>query len=745
MIGLSPTNDRAGISRTSIESFVNYSDTSYFADVYRTYDVTGPLSVATTFDRIGGHLNVAHTDGTKLGLMNAEDEHYMNTALGLTMGVMRYPLGNASASSLPNIFFGGARFPNSRPIRKMLDEVVRATKWQRVAPAFRIDDYPTYLADEYLTDDWTYAANAVDTWDTSLNSRAVTQRAPAGIARGIDLPTVTVASGDKPFVAASRNPNGAITVATFGRTNNTVGYHTIDTAIVNLSAGDLTGKIGIFGEYGELKLTFNQSLVGKTVFAQDIMGMEAEDITSLVTISGNAITIPGAVIHTIGTSAGTPGDPSEPGMVVQIGDSGDFLPAQPTNTYYPGSWEMLNPSLEKTNIDINGSAYNRPSRTAAGWEVWASNNAGYACISVRDGGRTGTKEGIHSGTANFEVSNYQTRHGIPNGVYKASVWVKSTTFSRTGSPTACGFFIKNYGSADRYVSIQAMAAAGQVNTTDWTKVEINDIKVTNHQIRLEIYTLGASGEYLIFDDFDLEAVELLTLSARIDDVDGNVKAVLENNYRNDLPVLLIAAIYKDGKLKKIQSESGIANADGGSFSFMSGISLWEYPGCELKVFAWDPDTFVPLCNAVNNVTYGSGAFANHINLALGKQGSASSYQTANPIDRAFDGNVATRWCANSASFPAWLQVDLGDTYDIVAFNMNWESGSAVYRYTVSVSNEPNNWTAADIVLDKSSSTATNGNEIQLVEAKGRYVRLTIVGATSGSWASLWEFGVLALP
>jgi len=312
-----PLNDKDGKYRCTSGDIAAFTYTLSYSDVFRTYDVTGPLSVASTFDRIGENLSAAYSDGTRQNLMNAEDECYMDAALGLTMGVMRYPIGGEPAGSLPNIFFGGARFPDSRPIRKMLDEVTRAAKWQRVAPAFRADACGTKLADEYLADSWTFGDNNQDTW-FDVNNRSITQCAPAVIARGIDLPAVSAGSGDTPFVAASRNPNGAISVATFGRTNNTTGYHTNDTVNVSLNAGDLTGEIGIFGVYGSLSLTFNQSLTGKTVLAQDIMGGKATDITSQVAINGGTITIPGSLINTLGVSAGTPGDFSEPGLVVKI-------------------------------------------------------------------------------------------------------------------------------------------------------------------------------------------------------------------------------------------------------------------------------------------------------------------------------------------------------------------------------------------------------------------------------------------
>lgn len=112
-----------------------------YSDVLRTYDVNGNLSIATSFERIGRYLETAHTDGQQLGLLNGEDEVYMCSALGLMFGVMRYDIGGASCGSLPNIFFGGDEsFAGTRPIRKMLDEVQRAVKWQR--PVIQMEQFP---------------------------------------------------------------------------------------------------------------------------------------------------------------------------------------------------------------------------------------------------------------------------------------------------------------------------------------------------------------------------------------------------------------------------------------------------------------------------------------------------------------------------------------------------------------------------------------------------------------------------
>jgi len=287
-----------------------------YCDVYRTYDYFHELATSTTLERTAALLRDAYsksTNGPALNLLNGEDNLYLNAALGMTSGVMRSrhdgPYGNA--------------FQQSRPLRHCMAEIGRMLRWQRIAPAFRADAYPVHVSEEFLED----AHYIGGTWYGPANDKVIAQRAPAAISRGIALPAVTVVSGGKPFVVASRNPNGAIGIAALGRTSSEAHYYTIPTADISLDAGDLTGKIGIFGVYGSLTLTFNQSLAGKAVLAQDLLTDEALDITDRVVIDGNSIIVPGALIQEIGTSQNPAGDPSEPGLVLQIGEAADFMPA----------------------------------------------------------------------------------------------------------------------------------------------------------------------------------------------------------------------------------------------------------------------------------------------------------------------------------------------------------------------------------------------------------------------------------
>lgn len=128
-------------------------------------------------------------------------------------------------------------------------------------------------------------------------------------------------AGEPPFVIASRHPNGTITIATLGRTlctSPTDRKYGTPLADITLAAGKLTGPIGIFGHYKTLTLTFDVAMTGRTILAQDILANQAKDITAQATIKGNTVTLPGNLIEQIGLEKASPGDKSDPGMVISI-------------------------------------------------------------------------------------------------------------------------------------------------------------------------------------------------------------------------------------------------------------------------------------------------------------------------------------------------------------------------------------------------------------------------------------------
>ena len=122
---------------------------------------------------------------------------------------------------------------------------------------------------------------------------------------------------EPPYVIASRNTNGAISIGTLGRISTERGYYYPE-ADVTLKIGMITGKIGIFGFYNSLTLVLDKPIGAARIWAQDLAGENAVEITSKVKISGNRLVFSGDLIREIGLSAATQGDFSDPAMVVEI-------------------------------------------------------------------------------------------------------------------------------------------------------------------------------------------------------------------------------------------------------------------------------------------------------------------------------------------------------------------------------------------------------------------------------------------
>ena len=396
--GIGGLNDEQNSGRVTPAFNKLSAQVASFSDVFRTYDVTTQLTNATTLDRVGELLRDAYVlKGDALGLMCAEDQVYINASLGLTSMVFRH----------------NRNFSNT-------DEVVRAMRWNRIAPAYEISAYETTLSEEWLSDDWEFRDG--DTWYSNVTGKTIVQKAPAVIARGIGLASVSVSGGDRPFVTAARNPNGAISVATFGRTHGRT--HTNELrADVTLPAGDLTGPVGVFGYYNTLTLSFQQDLTGKRVLAQDLLAEKAEDITGRVQIDGCNLTLTGALIDEIGLSAATEGDTSRPGLVLQIGDPADYVAAPQIRERVDSPVENLpvfyNASFEESAVGV----------VPAAWNLWRGNGTGDDTILTAAGGHTGEKACRIAGADAHEGSIGQSFTGIANGTYTASVWVKGTANS----------------------------------------------------------------------------------------------------------------------------------------------------------------------------------------------------------------------------------------------------------------------------------------------------------------------------
>jgi hypothetical protein len=290
------------------------------SDAFRTYDVSPPLSFPTTLDRVAEALRYGNGHPVR-AFINCEDEVYLAATLGCTMGIMRHPLIGLRPDNDID-----CAFSCPRQCKRRMDEVVRALRWQRLAPPFaHFDPEPgaaapapagnaTRIDDQILVDSWTFERG--QTWLAEAIGKTVRQGAPARVSRGLPLPEVHC-DGEPPFVMAGRFPNGAVAVAVQGRTTGGKNW-TFSPADVTVAAGAPGHPIGVFGHYQSLALRFDAPLGKARVLAQDLAGNRAEDITAEVAMAGNQLTIPGGLIERVGLSAASQGDSSDPGLVLII-------------------------------------------------------------------------------------------------------------------------------------------------------------------------------------------------------------------------------------------------------------------------------------------------------------------------------------------------------------------------------------------------------------------------------------------
>jgi len=269
-------------------------------DVVRTYDVSWPLSTAITLDRVASLLEFGAKHPECIAILNCEDEPYMGAALGCAIGILRFPQPKPATPLLID--------PHG--VNQRMDEVTRAIRWSRIAPALPASAVPVTLSEQILVDQWRYEKG--DVWEDAWIGNVLKQGAPAIIARNLPLPQVK-AEGEPPFVVCSRHPNGAVAVATLPRSFGKERARHIPLADVTITGGD---TIGVFGRYHSLTIQLPHS-AGK-VWAQDLAKDEAHDVTAEVTRAGTSVKVPGALIDRLCTG----GDESDPGLVLQVSSTG---------------------------------------------------------------------------------------------------------------------------------------------------------------------------------------------------------------------------------------------------------------------------------------------------------------------------------------------------------------------------------------------------------------------------------------
>lgn len=82
--------------------------------------------------------------------------------------------------------------------------------------------------------------------------------------------------------------------------------------------GSADSLCGVFGCFASLTLEYDASIIGRRVFAQDLMEDEAHEITELCHLTDHRLTIPGDVLTACGRRARKPEDPCDPSCIIAI-------------------------------------------------------------------------------------------------------------------------------------------------------------------------------------------------------------------------------------------------------------------------------------------------------------------------------------------------------------------------------------------------------------------------------------------
>ena len=195
-----------------------------------------------------------------------------------------------------------------------MDEVIRALRWQRMAPPFPAGEGKIQVSNEIVTDSWTFARG--QTWQSDLVGQTAHQGAPSAMTRNLALPRIT-AVAEKPFVFASRFPNGAVAIGIQERTRPGQAWY-LPPAEVELNVADAPGPFGIFGNCKTLTLIFDRPLSGKRIVVQDLAANDAWDITGQLRVEGQRLQLTEAQIKNFGLRGASSGDLSSPGLVLSL-------------------------------------------------------------------------------------------------------------------------------------------------------------------------------------------------------------------------------------------------------------------------------------------------------------------------------------------------------------------------------------------------------------------------------------------
>ncbi|WP_135548567.1 discoidin domain-containing protein [Paenibacillus cymbidii] len=155
-----------------------------------------------------------------------------------------------------------------------------------------------------------------------------------------------------------------------------------------------------------------------------------------------------------------------------------------------GQWASI-PTLEfygglqdNSGFEANQAA----TQTPDGWSEWVNGNVA-ASLTEAANPRSGGYNLAHRGTSAYKTLTYQTKTGLPDGLYTVKAWVRSS-----GGQNQARMIAKDYGGADRFVNIPA--------TTTYTQVTLADIEVTHGTCAIGFWSDAHANEWITVDDVE---------------------------------------------------------------------------------------------------------------------------------------------------------------------------------------------------------------------------------------------------
>jgi hypothetical protein len=141
-----------------------------------------------------------------------------------------------------------------------------------------------------------------------------------------------------------------------------------------------------------------------------------------------------------------------------------------------------------SNQGLEAQQYN--TQTPSGWSEWSDNGGADASFTESYGGSySGGYHGTHWKNSAYRVYTYQTKTGLANGWYTLRCWAK-----RGSGQNACYLEAKDFGGSAKTATLPI--------SSNYQKVEIRDINVTNGQCTIGIWSDANAGNWAYFDHFE---------------------------------------------------------------------------------------------------------------------------------------------------------------------------------------------------------------------------------------------------